>query len=254
MFRLLGAMSSKPCVSTQQARAIATSTGRSAGSKTSRGCEAHPLYDTVLGAGDDSVINLLRRRRPRSLVLENVVNFIKEDPLSGQIPANVFLSRLKDLVVNSDSTPVHTGIHVFHMDARNWLNVSRPRTVASPSDFPNALSMPWYAHKTECLLEEAASTSTLGIELLAAHALSSCSWSFAYAPMFYACLASWLRRATPACLSTARALHRLTGFTWLHSRMSWAVLLPSRRWLRSWRSTQPTIRQPPIPSAQQGVP
>jgi hypothetical protein len=112
----------------------------------SNGCEAHPLYETLIGAGDDSVINLLRRRLPRSFVLENAGNFIKADPVSGEIPANVFLSRLKDSVVNSDKTPFYTGIHVFHMDAMNWLSVSRPRTVASPSHFPNALSMPFGTH------------------------------------------------------------------------------------------------------------
>ena len=95
-----------------------------------QGCEVHPACNTVIGDGDDTVLQLLQRRRPLSFILENVMNFIKADPVSGLVPANVFMGKLAESVVDDDGAPLYTGIHIFHMDALNWLTISRPRSLS----------------------------------------------------------------------------------------------------------------------------
>ena len=94
-----------------------------------QGCAVHPACHTVMGDGDDTVLQLLQRRRPHSFILENVMNFIKADPVSGLVPVNVFMSKLAELVVDGDGAPLYNGVHIFQMDANNWVTVSRPRSL-----------------------------------------------------------------------------------------------------------------------------
>ena len=94
-----------------------------------QGCEVHPACNTVMGDGDDTVLQLLQRRRPHSFILENVMNFIKVDPVSGLVPVNVFMSKLAELVVDGDGAALYNGIHIFQLDACSWVTVSRPRSL-----------------------------------------------------------------------------------------------------------------------------
>ena len=57
------------------------------------------------------------------------MNFVKVDPVSGLVTANVFMSKLAGLVVDGGGAPWYTGIHIFQMDAYNWVTVSRPRNL-----------------------------------------------------------------------------------------------------------------------------
>lgn len=108
-----------------------------------KGCATHARIDTTFGDEDDTLIGILRRRRPLGLLLENVTNICKPDPRSKQVPIHTFLAQLMTIKRTDapDSPPLYPHAHIFEMDASSWMTISRPRRAAKSKQVVAASSL-----------------------------------------------------------------------------------------------------------------
>jgi site-specific DNA-cytosine methylase len=94
-------------------------------------CEDHRLFGATFGGLDcteGSVLEVLQSLMPRVAVVEQVLGFTRADPVSGISPMSEFLQRVRDMKTE-DSQLLYPICHVFDMDPKAWLKISRPRTV-----------------------------------------------------------------------------------------------------------------------------
>ena len=92
------------------------------------GSANHCAYTTTLGGPQDldSVFNVVSQTLPRCFLFENVLNILRTDPASGQLPL-VRLVELLQSIRDKDGKPHFVATHVFQMDPGMWLAISRPR-------------------------------------------------------------------------------------------------------------------------------
>lgn len=94
----------------------------------SSGRTDHPLLSATLGGDEDSLISVARAWRPGVLIVENVQNFVKSDPVNKLIPMRIFLDKLAT-IRNEHGQPLYTGLHVFMLSPDLWFNMLRTRTL-----------------------------------------------------------------------------------------------------------------------------
>jgi hypothetical protein len=94
-------------------------------------CEDHRLFGATFGGpacSQGSVLEVLQGLMPRVAIVEQVVGFTRSDPISGVSPLSQFLQKVRDMKTGDDK-PLYPACHVFDMDPKAWLKISRPRTV-----------------------------------------------------------------------------------------------------------------------------
>ena len=103
---------------------------RQRGDRYTRSSSEHPGSTIVESL--DGVVGLMKQKRPRGFVLENVLHFAYKDPITKEVGIENFLERLAKAVVTSAGDPYYSMIHVFEMDPLAWINMHRPRTSPPP--------------------------------------------------------------------------------------------------------------------------
>ena len=96
----------------------------------------HDLYDVTFGSGsslrdpDDSFLSVIRKTRPRGILLEQVEGFATKDPLTGEVPLRRFLQQVLAIKHEGTGAPLYTAAKVFLMNSSLWLTMSRPRLLS----------------------------------------------------------------------------------------------------------------------------
>jgi len=91
----------------------------------------HGLFNVTFGGPGTvggSVLQTVRALMPDVVVLEQVIGFTKKRSCFSRPPLVEFCNQLKAIPVSaSDSRPFYPALHVFAVDAKRWLKISRPR-------------------------------------------------------------------------------------------------------------------------------
>lgn len=99
------------------------------------GCEAHTLYGDTFGGDvggkrktdEGSFIEMVEANPPLMIVFENTIGFGIADPKASRVPLHGLVSRLQAIQV--DGEQFYKAIHVFNLDSKSWVDMSRPRFV-----------------------------------------------------------------------------------------------------------------------------
>jgi len=89
----------------------------------------HPGTHASLGSGHDSVFDLISKRRPGVVLIENVTNFAREDPKTHEVPAIIFAQMLRTLK-DRDGKEFYPAMHIVDLTPHAWLQMDRSRTAA----------------------------------------------------------------------------------------------------------------------------
>ena len=96
-----------------------------------KGCSSHRDVDISMDCQDDTVMQVVKERRPRAVLLENVLGFTRPDPVTNQVPVMAFLKMLEQVRrEDNPDEPYYEAVHIFELCPRIWANLSRPRTLA----------------------------------------------------------------------------------------------------------------------------
>ena len=87
----------------------------------------HQKLDTVLGEADDSILAVIKQQRPTALIIENVSNFAKPDPVTARVPVVMFIEALQ-AIKHEDGTEFYQAFHIFELDPTPWIDMGRART------------------------------------------------------------------------------------------------------------------------------
>lgn len=96
-----------------------------------RSCWDHDGVSALMG-NENSLLDLLKARTPRSFLLENVLAFARPDRKTGTVPLVAFADAVKQILNKGRTGPHYTAMHVFEMGPNPWLAASRPRSSAPP--------------------------------------------------------------------------------------------------------------------------
>jgi hypothetical protein len=100
----------------------------------SRGAETHPLFEATFGwssretsSGKGNAIDVCAADLPSVFVFDNLLEFMKPDPITGVVALTVFVARLK-AILNRQGDQHFVAFHVFIMKGSPWVDVRRSRT------------------------------------------------------------------------------------------------------------------------------
>jgi site-specific DNA-cytosine methylase len=93
----------------------------------------HRLFPVTFGYGgdgthdpEDSLVHLVKKRRPAAIILEQVEAFAKEDQYDQTSSFKDFLKAIQ-VVKHSDGSSYYKGAKAFKLNASQWIGVNPPR-------------------------------------------------------------------------------------------------------------------------------